>query len=236
MASKTVRSLITGAALVAGSAVALPSIASATTPPASFSAAQQQVEQALTYRVSQLTRLSADVSGSSTLSSAHASLLNARISTESADINALVTKVPSDTTFAELNADRAAMIKDNRVFAVETPQVLQIIEADSVAAQITTMTSSEASLQAAVNSLTGQPSYNNALRHYNSYVAAIGNASSAVADVTTTVLAQVPSDYPTDVHVFVSANHKLLAADIALAHASYDATIIGLASGGYTGS
>jgi hypothetical protein len=55
-------------------------------------------------------------------------------------------------------------------------------------------------------------------------------------NVTTAVLAQVPADSPGDFHVFVTANGKLLNADIALAHASYDESVIGLATGGYTGS
>ena len=49
-------------------------------------------------------------------------------------------------------------------------------------------------------------------------------------------MAQLPQDFPGDTHVFVDANHQLLAADIALARANYDASIIGLAAGGYSGS
>jgi hypothetical protein len=50
------------------------------------------------------------------------------------------------------------------------------------------------------------------------------------------VIAQLPGDFPRDTSVFVNANHKLLDADIALARANYNASIIGLASGGYAGS
>jgi hypothetical protein len=67
-------------------------------------------------------------------------------------------------------------------------------------------------------------------------VKAVNNASVDSNDVATEVLAQTPADYPGDTHVFVRANRELLAAGIALAHASYDASVIGLATGGYTGA
>jgi len=230
------RATLAGAALAAGSAVALPALASASTPPPSFAQAQQKLEQQLASRVSQLSRLSSDVTSSTTLTPAHASVLSARLATESTSINALVAKVPGDTTVQELRADRVAMVQANRVFAVETPQVIEIIEADSIAAQVTTLTSDEPSLLASVNSLTGEPGYDNALRHYNSFVAVVGRASTASGNVVTSVITQLPSDFPGDTHVFVTANHALLNADVALAHASYDEGVIGLASGGYTGS
>jgi hypothetical protein len=221
-------------ALTAGSVIALPGMASASAP-TSFPQKQQQLEQQLSNRVSQLSRLTADVNGSTSLSAAHKSVLSARLSTEASNINALVTKVPTDTTMAQLNADRQAMLRDNRVFAVETPQVIEIIEADSIAAQVTTMQGDESTLQASINSLSGQPGYENALDHYNAFVSAVGRASAASGRVVASVLPQTPQDFPGDTHIFVSANRSLLAADIALAHATYDESVIGLASGGYTG-
>ncbi len=64
----------------------------------------------------------------------------------------------------------------------------------------------------------------------------VNSASLNATNVATSVLAQTPADYPGDTHVFTRANKKLLNADIALAHANYDASVIGLASGGYTGA
>ncbi|MCU1490633.1 MAG: hypothetical protein JWM85_2038, partial [Acidimicrobiaceae bacterium] len=72
--------------------------------------------------------------------------------------------------------------------------------------------------------------------HYQSFVSRVGTASATSARVATVVLAQVPADFPGDTHVFVSANRQLLAADVAIAYANYDVSVIGLASGGYTGS
>jgi hypothetical protein len=93
----------------------------------------------------------------------------------------------------------------------------------------------EPALQSSVTSLLGQHGYKNAFNHYVSFVKSVNQASVLSSDVTTAVLAQTPADYPGDTHVFVRANERLLNADIALAHASYDESVIGLASGGYTG-
>jgi len=47
---------------------------------------------------------------------------------------------------AELRAAQKSMIQGNRVFAVLTPQVVQVIEADTVAAQAATLQSGEAAV------------------------------------------------------------------------------------------
>jgi hypothetical protein len=207
-----------------------------TTPSASFVAAQQLLETQLAARVTRLTHLTADVTGATSLSASTSLTLQARLSTEAASINTLVAKVPTDTTFAELDADRSAMYKDNRVYAVMSPQVFEMIEASVVASQVTTDQGNETTLQTEVTSLVGMAGYQNALNHYNNYVARISNWSARIANIQANVLAQVPTDWPGDTHVFVNANHQILTANIALAYADYDAAVIGLASGGYTGS
>lgn len=230
---------LASAALVAGSALALPGIASAGTThraQASFGKAQARLEQQLAYRAADLQRLTADVAGAKTLTPAHAATLGARLGTESASIAALGARVPGDTTLAQLRADRAAMLKDNRVYAVMTPQVFETIEADAVAAQVASLQANEASLQSSVTALSGQPGYHTALVHYNWYVKAVDHAAAVSANVTAAVLVQTPQDFPRDTHVFVRSNRALLDADLALAHATYDASVVGLASGGYTGS
>jgi hypothetical protein len=148
----------------------------------------------------------------------------------------LIAKVPNDTTKAELNADRAAMLKDNRVYAVMSPQVFEMIEASVVANQVTTMQGSESTLQSEVASIVGLPGYKNALNHYNNYVQRLSNWSTKIVNVEAIVLAQTPQGYPGNTKVFVAQNHRILNANIDLAYAGYDASIIGLATGGYTGS
>ena len=231
-------------ALVAATGISIPSLAYASppttttpsVPSASFTAAQKALEVQLANRSTQLGHIVADVTASTTLSASASSILQARLSTEEASISALIAKVPTDTTRAELNADRSAMLKDNRVYAVMSPQVFEMIEASVVASQVTTMQANEATLQSEVASIVGLPGYKNALNHYNNYVARLLNWSTRIVSVESIVLAQTPQGFPGNTNIFVTQNHRILDANIALAYAAYDASIIGLATGGYTGS
>ncbi len=217
-----------------GSFVACAGIASAATSQR-FVNAQKKLEQQLANRVTQLSRLSADISSAKSLTPPHALVLTTAVSTASSNINALVLKVPNDTTWVALRDDQRSMYQANRVYAVITPQVFQTIEADAIAAQVATFEANEATLQSSVNDLIGQPGYKNALSHFEAFVKTVNNAAKDSNKVDAAVLAQVPADYPGDTFVFVHANRELLNADLALAYAAYDESVIGLASGGYTG-
>jgi hypothetical protein len=232
-------------ALVAAMGVSIPTVAYAdstttttttTVPSASFIAQQKALELQLANRATQLQHLVADVTAATSLSSSTSAVLQARLLTEQTSINALIAKVPTDTTKAELNADRAAMLKDNRVYAVMSPQVFEMIEASVVASQVTVMQGNESTLHSEVTSIVGLPGYKNALNHYNNYVTRLSNWSTKIVNVESTVLAQTPQGYPGNTKVFVAQNHQILDANIALSYAAYDASIIGLATGGYMGS
>ncbi|MGB9113000.1 MAG: hypothetical protein WCF24_09775 [Acidimicrobiales bacterium] len=225
---------IAAMAIAGSSFVAFAGTASAA-PSQRFVNAQKKLEQQLANRVTQLGRLSADIS-SAKLAPPHAVVLSNAVSAASGNIDALVLKVPNDDTWAALRGDQQSMYRANRVYAVITPQVFQTIEADAIAAQVTTFEANEATLQSSVNDLVGQPGYRNALIHFEAFVKSVNVAASDSSRVDAAVLAQVPADYPGDTSVFVHANRELLNADLALAHAAYDETVIGLASGGYTGS
>jgi len=228
-------------ALVAAMGIGIPSIAyaSSTTttsaPSASFVTAQKALEVQLANRATQLGHLVADVTAATSLSASASSTLKARLLTEVSSINSLIAKVPTDTTRAELNADRAAMLKDNRVYAVMSPQVFEMIEASVVADQVATMQGNESILQSETASIAGLPGYKNALSHYDNYVARLSNWSTRILSVESDVLAQTPQGYPGNTRVFVAQNDRILDANIALSYAAYDASIIGLATGGYTG-
>jgi hypothetical protein len=228
--------------LIAAMGIGIPAAAyasstttTAATPSASFLAAQQALESQLTGRVTRLQHLTADVTGATSLSASVSSVLQARLSTEASSINALVAKVPTDTTRAELNADRVAMLKDNRVYAVMSPQVFEMIEASVVANQVTAMQGNESTLQSETASLVGLPGYQNALNHYDNYVARLSNWAARILTVEGVVIAQTPQGFPGNTKAFVNENQDILDANIALAYAAYDASIIGLATGGYTG-
>ena len=230
-------------ALIAATGISIPSVAyasSSTTttavPSASFVAAQKALELQLDNRSTQLQHLVADVTTATSLSASASATLQARLATEESSINSLIAKVPTDTTRAELNVDRSAMLKDNRVYAVMSPQVFEMIEASVVAGQVTVMQGNESTLQSEVTSIVGLPGYKNALNHYNNYVSRITNWSTKIVNVESIVLAQTPQGYPGNTKVFAAQNHRILDANIDLSYAAYDASIIGLATGGYTGS
>ncbi len=226
-------------ALVGASAPAVAyadSTTTTTTPSASFVAAQQKLEAQLASRAARLQHISADVTGATTLSQSTSTILQARLATETSSIQSLAAKVPTDTTQAELNADRAAMLKDNRVYAVMSPQVFESIEASVVANQVASLQGNQSTLASEVASLAGLPGYQNALNHYNNYVTRIANWSTKIAVVEETVLDQTPQGFPGNAKTFARENRQILAANVALAYADYDVSIIGLASGGYTGS
>jgi hypothetical protein len=201
-----------------------------------FEAAQKQLENALQLRVEQLTKLSADVSANSATLGSNAATLSGLLSAEQTSINGLVTQVQQATTFAELSSSRKTMLVDNRVFAVMTPQVIETIEADSTTHQVQSLQADEPGLQAAVNSVAGEPGWRNADYHYVAFVKLVNQASGDSAGVVAKILAITPPMWPNVEHAFVLANHALLQADLDIARANYDATVIGLATGGYTGS
>ncbi|MGC2485225.1 MAG: hypothetical protein WA359_03160 [Acidimicrobiales bacterium] len=237
---RTTRSIAVLATVVALGA-GIPAVASAgstttTTPSASFVSGRQTLETQLASRVTRLQHLVADVTEATSLSANASTTLQARLSSEEGSMNALIAKVPTDTTQAQLSADRATMYKDNRVYAVMSPQVFESIEASVVAEQVTTMQGNEVTLQTEAASLIGLAGYENALNHYDNYVKRISNWSTRILTVEDAVLAQTPQGFPRNTNVFVAENHSILTANIALAYAGYDASVIGLASGGYTGS
>jgi hypothetical protein len=234
--SRSVVAVALGAVMAISISVGAYASTTTTAPSASFLASQKTLEGQLAGRVTRLQHLVSDVTGATLLSTTASATLQARLSTEETSINALIAKVPTDTTWAELNADRQAMLRDNRVYAVMSPEVFESIEASVVASQVTTMQGNESTLQSEVASLAGSVGYQNALNHFDNYVARISNWSTRIVTVEDVVLAQTPQGFPQNTSTFVSENRAILNANIALAYASYDASIIGLASGGYTGS
>ena len=213
-----------------------PPTTSAAAPPADFVAHQKALEGQLANRATQLQHLVTDVTAATSLSSTVMNTLQARLSTEQTSINSLIAKVPTDTTGAQLNADRTAMLRDNRVYAVMVPQVFEMIEASVVAKQVTTMQGNESMLQSEVTSLATQPGYKAAQNRYDNYVARLSNWSTRIVTLESVVLSQTPQGFPGNTRVFVNQNREILNANTALAYAAYDASLIGLATGGYTGS
>ena len=237
MQQHRIRRGLVGAAIVAGTIGTIGGTAAAANHHGNgFALNQQKLEQQLAERATQLQRLTADVTNSKTLDPTHASVLTARLTSETSSISGLIAKVPTDTTQAQLNADRQAMLQDNRVYAVMSPQVFETISADAAMSQLVVLQAEEPQLAGEVASIVGQPGYKNALRHDQNFVVRIANQTAALTTVVTNVLAQQPSNYPGDQSFFAHANVRIRDANVAIAYANYDASVIALATGGYTGS
>jgi len=235
MNAKFLRSGVASAIIGGAISILVPGVTSASEHPHNFLANQKKLETQLADRVSQLNRLTTDISRAKSLTTAHAATLAANVATALTNINALVAKVPTDTTDIQLRADEISMIKKNRVFVVLTPQVFLTIESDNVTAEVTLLQGEESGLLTAVNGLVGQHGYTNALNSYTDFVRLVNRANLEATDVASRVLAQTPADFPHDTGLFASANRALFQVEITLAHANYDAGIIDLASGGNIG-
>ncbi|MDA8290881.1 MAG: hypothetical protein M0Z33_04255 [Actinomycetota bacterium] len=207
-----------------------------TTPPSpAASRYEQRLMKQLQLRVTQLGDLSKEVSAATALTPGDQGALEQKIAASTTSINGLVQSVPADT-LPELRAAYRTMIYQNRVFAVLTPQVYEVISSDTVAGQVSTFVAEEPALEAEVTTAQGQVGYRNAESHYAAFVSSVAAAQAETTRVSVTLLAQVPVDYPRDRALFVRSNRQILAAAEALARAGYDKTIVALATNGYTGS
>lgn len=241
----------TAAAATMAGLVALPATAGASTTVASPTSAttvttpkplkpagvkyQQRLMTQLQLRATQLANLSKEVSAATTLTPSDQGILEQKIAASTTSINGLIQSVPNDN-MVQLRAAYRTMIYQNRVFAVLTPQVYEVIASDTVAGQAATLYGEEPQLEADVTAAQGQVGYHNAESHYTAFVRAVATAQANTTRVSATLLAQVPQAYPHNRSVFVRSNRQILAAAEALARAGYDKTIIALATNGYTGS
>lgn len=211
-------------------------VTSATTAPGPVATKlEQRLMTQLQLRATQLGDLSKEVAAATALTPSDQGALEQKIAASTTSINGLIQSVPTDT-LPQLRAASRTMIDQNRVFAVLTPQVYEVIASDTVAGQAATLAAEEPSLQAEVTAAQGQVGYRNAESHYSAFVRAVAAAQAGTTRVSANLLVQVPADYPRDRGLFVRSNRQILLAADALARASYDQTIVALATNGYTGS
>ena len=199
-------------ALAASSAPANPT-PKVTCAPATFSQAQQALEQQLSARTTRLAALTGSVQGSSALTAADRTALEGILSSTTSGIAALTSKVPGDTTCAQLGQDARTMVQQYRVYAVVAPQTDLAIAADREASVIALVTSVEPGISSAISAAAQQGKdvapAQAALSDLQSHLAAATTSSSGVA---ATVLAETPADFPASTNVFRSAHDGLVSA------------------------
>ena len=214
MKFRHIAAVVLGAGMMAVASLGFVPPASAgpltTTNPASFAKLQAKLEAQLAARQTQLATLTTDVSKSTTLTSSDAATLSSRLATETSNINALIAKVPNDTTIAELRADQQAMFQGNRVFVVMSPQVHLTIAADTVGAKAAVILSHGPTISAALAARVTDKGYSRAEERFAFSTAKATVAKSEMTSVSAEVLAQTPAGWPGNAHVFVTAKIEIL--------------------------
>jgi len=197
-----------------------------TTNPASFSQLQAKIESQLAARQTQLAKLTTEVSSSTTLTSSDAAALQSSLSTETSNINGLIAKVPNDTTLSELRSDQQAMFRDNRVFAVMSPQVNLTIAADTVNANAGKILADDPAIEAALTARQADAGYARAEALLAYSTAKANVAETAMSGVSADVLAQTPAGWPGNEHVFVQARVEILRGRIDLVYSRADLRLV----------
>jgi hypothetical protein len=172
---------------------------------ATFSTAQQRLETALSNRATALDRMSARVQKAAHLPAADASALEAILSAEQSSldgggITGLQATVPTETTCQQLASTAKQMVVDFRVYAL-------------VARQVNITVCSTGSLFAAQRAAAAEPTIAARISRAQQHGKDVSGAQQAFTDFeqqvstatgdlsqidVSTVLAQVPSDYPGD--------------------------------------
>ncbi len=179
---------------------------SAPTCSTNFSGAQQLVESELSARTTQLGKLQTRVNRSTALSQDDRSSLISILSNEQNGISALSSKVSTDTTCQELKQDAHAMVYDYRVYVVVTPQTDLTVVADSESSIESSMTSLEPVIQSAINQELAKGKDLTAVEQaFASYQSEVTSATSLTSNISSTMLAQVPSGYPQNWQTFLNA-------------------------------
>lgn len=194
------------------------------------------LEHEVTGWVAQVRQLSSDVTASTTLGVNDSSLLAARVAAATSSLDRLRTRLETARPGTALRALRRAANADKKALSVLTSQVIEVIEADAVGAKLASLRGDERTLDAEVASLVGQPGHQLAASRLKDLRGLVSRAAAGIARVPGTLLAQVPGHFPENRKVFVRANRIVLRANLLLARAGYDESVIALAAGGYTGS
>ncbi len=195
---------------------------------ARFDVLRSILEGALSLRQAQLSSLTGEVNGSMTLTASDKAELQSELASETAGIDSLASKVPNDTTFAELKADSTAMVTDYRVFVVMSPKTHCTLAADTETAIAQRMQGLEPQLQAAINEAQQHGiNVTGAQAAYDALVGEVSSAGSADSGVSSACLATTPAGWPGDATVFVGAKGKLVSGRADLVSARNDiATIL----------
>jgi hypothetical protein len=174
---------------------------------------QSVLETQLANRAATLTTLTSDVATAVTdmdITTGHAATLNARLSTDTAVIGALVTKVPTDTTCAELIADNHEMYSV-RIYEVMQPQTLLVIKADTETATEASLVAQYPTLKTEIAALPNGKTKNQATRLFKLLKLEVNLATIQSSGQAYQVINTTASKWPSNHGIFVRASVHLVA-------------------------
>jgi len=207
-----IRNRIAAGVLVGGVLAAAPAAAFADTPStaaptpgtpshptcsqSTFSVAQQFVEQQLSNRVAVLDELASRIGAAPYLTASDRTTLQGIVSGTQSGIGALVQKVPSDTTCAQLWSDARSMVVDYRVYAVVAPQSDLTIVADTESSIAARLAGLEPQIQQAITAAQqAGKNTSGAQAAFDDFTTQVSDASTAVGGVAADALSKKPADY-----------------------------------------
>jgi hypothetical protein len=161
-------------------------------------------------RLTTLNSLATGINSAQHLSSSDKSSLSSEVSTETAGLNTIQTKLNAETTVSEAVADDTDVITEYRVYVLVVPKVYIVIAADnqqSVEAALTKAASGfQAVLTNAQNAGKNVSSLQPLLSDLNSRVTAANSISS---NMESSVVSLQPSDYNSD-HTLLVGDYNTL--------------------------
>ncbi len=209
---------------------------------ANFATHRNQVELALSDRVTRLQALQSRVSGVQHLKSSDVSALSGDLSAQLSGIEELQTKAHSDTTCLQLFEDAKSMIVDYRVYVVMTPQVDIVIAADTEAYVEQVLQGLEPKIQRALSicqstsatvgglNCTAAENAFSQLKAHVSTAAQVTSTGGNGESISSAVLAAKPSGYPANRSIGTTAFSatRQAQADLLAARADLE-TLVGIA-------
>jgi hypothetical protein len=191
-----------------------------------FGKLQKYLEKQLADRQHRLSLLGEQVSSARHLTVSDRSILQSDLATETAGIDALATKVPKDTTIAELTADGESMY-DLRVYVVMSPQVYLTITADNESFAEETLAASQPKLAALIRyeQMKGKDVRGARIADAD-FVKQVADAEHDTAGVAAAVLRTGPRGWPANRTIFTNATSSLHQGNVALVSARSDVKTI----------
>ena len=186
--------------------------------PATLQSARQNVTQELSNRSTQLQTLTTRVSNTKDIPSSDASALDTIIANEQigivdGGISGLESMVPDATTCLQVIVDARTMVRAFRVYSLVSLQVDLTAVATTESAVVTQALAQEPKVQSVISAAQGRGTdVIGAQQAYSDLQAKLAAAQSSLGAVSiSTLLAQVPSDYPGDATALVGYHNDVVA-------------------------